>query len=643
MEENAERGQVAGEGRRLPTQEEREVAIAAILARMKPARKVPVPVPARWAEPVFEPGPDPYAGLVIPPAADEELDQGNRAYREDFAVWELDDGTDRPPGVGAVPAEFAELPNLPEGCWLPAGLFESEANADYYAERLETLVAGAEPAVLLATLTGSETGGLGYQEAVEHLAAVHRVRCWLDAREVALEAQLGRRALKQLPPPGPGCTTLRQRQLLAATSAAEELGCLLGLPDHQARARLDQAADLHRLFPATLAAMAAGDLDREQAAVIVSQGRSLPEDAAAGFEQALLGRVKGRSLRSLRDMARRLRERTHPETITRRRRRAEERRNVGVEPAPDGMAWLNAYLPAEQAAAIDDRLTRTAHHLRGQTGETRSRGQLRADVFTDLLVHAGLETGPAAGIHAEPAVTVPVLSLLGLSEEPATLDGFGPIPADTARQLCADAKSFYRILTHPETGARLSYGRTRYRPPADLARTVRKRDEVCPFAGCRKHGKACQIDHTQAFRADGARGETDAGNLGPPCETHHGLKTRAGWKMAQPAPGVFEVTTPAGRTYTDRPGEDNDPPGRPAYPPALAAALPNDHRPRIEPLTTKPPMGSGPADSSSDDGWLPPWHPVHKNQAADHQNEPPATDRLQHWPSPNQQQDPPPF
>ncbi len=628
MDGMAERDPASGQGRRLPTQEEREAAIARILAGMKPARKEPVPVPERWPEPVFEPGPDPYAGLQIPPVPDEELDQGNRAYREDFAAWELDDEVDRPPGLGAVPAEFAELPNLPEGCWLPEGLFESKANADYYAERLETLVGGAEPAVLLAMLTGSETASLGYQETVEHLAAVKRVECWLDARNVALEARLGQTALGQLPPPTPGCKTLRQRQLLAATSAAEELGCLLGLEEQQARARLDQATDLHESFPATLAAMEAGDLDRDQAAVIVVQGRSLPEEAMAGFEQNLLGKVKGRSLRSLRGMARRLRERTHPETIVKRRRRAEERRNVGVEPAPDGMAWLNAYLPAEQAAAIDDRLTRAALHLRGQDGETRSTGQLRADVLTDLLVHAGMDTGPAAGIHAEPAVTVPVLALLGLSEEPATLDGYGPIPADAARQLCADAKSFYRILTHPETGARLSYGRTRYRPPADLARAVRKRDEMCPFAGCRKHGKACQIDHTRAFRADGGRGETDAGNLGPPCETHHGLKTRAGWKMTQPIPGVFEVTTPAGRTYTDRPGEDNDAPGQPQYPPAVAAALPEQQRQRIEPLiASRGAEQAPPSGQPDDDGWLPAWHPVHKRGKGASSRPPPSQRR----------------
>ncbi|MFT4470680.1 hypothetical protein ACMX2H_12310, partial [Arthrobacter sulfonylureivorans] len=113
--------------------------------------------------------------------------------------------------------------------------------------------------------------------------------------------------------------------------------------------------------------------------------------------------------------------------------------------------------------------------------------------------------------------------------------------------------------------------------------------------------------------------------------------------MTQPTPGVFTVTTPAGRTYTDRPGEDHTTPGQPAYPPSVTAALPTDHRQRIEPLVVHPPTGPGPAGSSNDDGRLPPWHPVHKKQAADHRNEPPATDRLHDGPSPNQQHDPPPF
>jgi hypothetical protein len=35
--------------------------------------------------------------------------------------------------------------------------------------------------------------------------------------------------------------------------------------------------------------------------------------------------------------------------------------------------------------------------------------------------------------------------------------------------------------------------------------------------------------------------------------THHKIKQQPGWTLRQPAPGHFEWTTPAGRTYTTTP------------------------------------------------------------------------------------------
>jgi predicted cupin superfamily sugar epimerase len=37
------------------------------------------------------------------------------------------------------------------------------------------------------------------------------------------------------------------------------------------------------------------------------------------------------------------------------------------------------------------------------------------------------------------------------------------------------------------------------------------------------------------------------------CRTHHKIKAERGWKLTQPAPGHFELTTPTGRTYTTTP------------------------------------------------------------------------------------------
>ncbi len=60
-------------------------------------------------------------------------------------------------------------------------------------------------------------------------------------------------------------------------------------------------------------------------------------------------------------------------------------------------------------------------------------------------------------------VTVPVFTLMGLSDEPATLEGYGPISPDAARQIAGTAPGFTRLLIHPETGALLSFGADHYK------------------------------------------------------------------------------------------------------------------------------------------------------------------------------------
>jgi hypothetical protein len=61
--------------------------------------------------------------------------------------------------------------------------------------------------------------------------------------------------------------------------------------------------------------------------------------------------------------------------------------------------------------------------------------------------------------NAQVLVTVPVFSLLGATDEPAMLDGYGHITASMARRLVADgADSFHRVLVDPRDGARWESG-----------------------------------------------------------------------------------------------------------------------------------------------------------------------------------------
>jgi hypothetical protein len=151
-------------------------------------------------------------------------------------------------------------------------------------------------------------------------------------------------------------------------------------------------------------------------------------------------------------------------------------------------------------------------------------------------------------------VTVPVFALLGMTDEPATLDGYGPIPASMARRLVADgATSFFRVLTDPRDGAPLEIGRTSYRLTKPMRHWLRLRDARCTFPGCNNHSLDNDADHILAW-ADG--GGTGVANLGQPCPKHHRLKHATAWTpigaTKDNPPGW---TSPAGRHY---PAEHQD-------------------------------------------------------------------------------------
>ncbi|QTG79752.1 HNH endonuclease signature motif containing protein [Arthrobacter crystallopoietes] len=609
----------------------KHATMAAYMEEIRAAAMGPVPEP-----PTLEScGPDPLAGQDIPRCDDEPPLYGS-PEPDDFAPWEREVEWDCPPLTGPVPACWGTAEELGH---VPAELL-TEGHEDYYAERLArisaggpadwfglfaaTANAGSRNATETPTATGTATAYAGssnavntagdsgdtpaagaaagdaavvaagvrgfaeldYRSAVEQLAAGRRLAAWLDAGLVRLTHRIGQTAVEELPPRDPGAPPPGRAELedLAEQSVVKELACLYRITEKQARDRYETAQDLCEHYPGTLAALTAGDLDLERAGVITRQGDTLPDDAKPGFEEALLVEATDKTPGELRSAARKQRELLNPETIKMRRERQIRCRAVQLEPADDGMAFLGAYLPAEEAHAIHDRLTRAARGLQCST-ETRTLGQLRADVFTDLLLHAGMQTGPAAGIRPEVALTVPVFTLMGLDEEPATLDGYGPIPADAARTLCEGAASFYRILTHPETGTILSYGKTVYRPPADLARAVRHRDTTCTGPGCNVPAKDCDLDHTIDYHANGGRGRTDYTNLGPRCRSDHRLKSLAGWKVTQTRPGEFTTTTPGNQTYTTKPGDTGA--GPPTFTDRVLNALPKSFRRRLK--LKKPP------------------------------------------------------
>jgi hypothetical protein len=124
-----------------------------------------------------------------------------------------------------------------------------------------------------------------------------------------------------------------------------------------------------------------------------------------------------------------------------------------------------------------------------------------------------------------------VFSLLGLTDEPANLDGYGPIPASMARKLLADgANSFHRVLVDPRDGAPLEIGRTSYRLTKAMKQALRLRDGKCTFPGCNNRTLDNEADHLQAWHHGGTTG---IGNLAHVCPKHHRLKHNSGWESTK--------------------------------------------------------------------------------------------------------------
>jgi hypothetical protein len=202
--------------------------------------------------------------------------------------------------------------------------------------------------------------------------------------------------------------------------------------------------------------------------------------------------------------------------------------------------------------------TRTADEANTVDADVRTLDQTRADVLGDLLIDGNTDTHPAEarGIRATVAVTVPALALLATDDAdrhdrglpPATVEGIGPIPLSTAKDLCGGEESWMRVLTHPETGIVLSVGRTRYRPPPALRTLIRWRADRCMAPGCGIPASRCEIDHTIDWQHGG---HTALHNHAPLCTGHHTVKHHGGWTVTQipDSGGALLWTSPTGRTY----------------------------------------------------------------------------------------------
>lgn len=341
-----------------------------------------------------------------------------------------------------------------------------------------------------------------------------------------------------------------ERVEFAERAAAADIAVRLGLSESTVRAYAFDAETLRRRLPQVWAAFREGDVVVANVRCAAELVRTLPDHPHlnAAFDEQL-ARLTGLTPTRFRRRARVLRERLHDVPLIERVKAATETRDVWLDDDVDGMAHLTIRLDAVSAHRAFARIDATARDLARLPGEQRTLAQLTADVAAGILL--GTASG-APATRVSIAVTVPVLTLLGRSDEPATLEGYGPVDAETARRLTAEAPSLTRLLTHPVSGALLDIDRTTYRVPADLKRWLQLVDQTCRFTGCGRPARTCDIDHTRDFQYGGA---TRADNLAHLCRHHHRLKHMTRWNVERDPgdPARLTWTSPTGHRSTDDP------------------------------------------------------------------------------------------
>ncbi|MEO6087500.1 MAG: DUF222 domain-containing protein, partial [Umezawaea sp.] len=256
-----------------------------------------------------------------------------------------------------------------------------------------------------------------------------------ELEEIVLECQRGINSLH--------ARLLRALAGIAARSdgrsRSESVSLLLTWSSNWAADQVAFAVGVVGRSQGSLAALERGEIDLYKVRTVHELTMNLPPDLAREVEERVLEKAAEQTGAQLRQRARRIVARVDPVGARERAAEAKAARCAGFVSEEDGMAKVYAVVPAEKAVAIALRVDKIARQSKTPEDQ-RTMDQRRADVVCDLLL------GKPSNVHVQLQVTVPVSMVMRLDDQPGELAGYGPITADTARELAGDA-TWRRLLT----------------------------------------------------------------------------------------------------------------------------------------------------------------------------------------------------
>ena len=305
---------------------------------------------------------------------------------------------------------------------------------------------------------------------------------------------------------------------LELSSIADELAIELQQSVTVVQNRLHQAREVRGRAPSAWSAFLDGSIDAYRIQIISGALGNLRHPASDDAVDAKVADyASSHTPAELRSWLKRLVARLEPDGLSERTRARMDERRVRIAHGDDGVSELWALLPTHQAAAIDTMLGEAL--LSKASDDDRTSDQFMADELSwRLLTKADGES--ATQIHI--ALTVPVTSLAGLSNEPGTsLDGRFCLSADTVRELATRTGTvFHRVVTDP-LGRVLDVTKLGRFATGELDFALTVRDGVCQFPTCTRPADRCDKDH----RTPWPHGPTNGQNMWSLCRRHHRIKT----------------------------------------------------------------------------------------------------------------------
>lgn len=359
------------------------------------------------------------------------------------------------------------------------------------------------------------------EQALTFACGVARMQARLEARRLQALERVAR---------------LREGDEWIAEHVALETRMSIGRADRD----LGLAHALTHRLPNTLAALRAGELDRARVDTIDHATSVLSDEQAHAVDTQLFPRALALNPGQLARFVRKLVAQVDPEGAAERAQSRQQERRVAIEPDPDGMSWLTAYLKSEDAVACWDRINRLARDI---TDPERSANQIRADVVRDLLLGTAAST-TTAHIY----VTIDAKTLLGLAQHPGEVRGYGLLPAERIRELAYQLHAEWSGVLVDDTGQAVRIAERKYRFRGRLAELIRLRDRTCTHPACNRAAEFTDIDHTIPFQRGGPTNQLNGHCL---CRRHHRAKQSPLWAVTQRTDGasLWTSTTGSPRTY----------------------------------------------------------------------------------------------